>query len=143
MRICTGPRRFKAHGQLHVPYKWIRRRQLLVRSVRRALVPQRRQMNLLSTRYSTWRFHATLWRHMHPSSHTPIFRSGRSGYGQLRHTTRLIRTNGWFLRKARPFPVSSRRIETRRVWCLTSASLVSRLRYLQTLQYPQTDRKKD
>lgn len=119
MRICTGPRRFKAHGQLHASYKWIRRRQLLVGRVRCVLARQSLQDGLLSTRYSTWRFHATLWRHMHPTSHTPIFRSGRSGYGQLLHAARLMRTDGWFLRKARPFPiVSSRRSKTRRIWCL-------------------------
>jgi hypothetical protein len=109
MRICTGPRRFKARHPLHVSYKLIRHRRLLARSVREALAFPALRASLLETDYSIWRFYATLWRHMHPSYHTPIFLSGRSGYGQLRQTTRWMRTDGWFLRKARPFPVHKQR----------------------------------
>jgi hypothetical protein len=109
MRICTGPRRFKARHPLHVSYKLLRHHRQLVLSVREALSPLARRVSLLETDYSIWRFYATLWRHMHPSYHTPIFLSGRSGYGQLRHTTRWMRADGWFLRKARPFPVHKQR----------------------------------
>ncbi len=109
MHICTGPRRFKARHPLPVSYKLIRHRRRLVRSVREALAAPALRASLLATDYSIWRFYATLWRHMHPSYHTPIFLSGRSGYGQLRHTTRWMRTDGWFLRKARPFPIYKQR----------------------------------
>lgn len=105
MRICAGPRHFQAHRPFHVPYKWIRRHRLLKQQVRRALAPLAQQSRLRNTRYSIWRFYATLWRHMHPSYQAPIFRSGRSGYGQLRYTTRWMRTDAWFSRKTRPFPV--------------------------------------
>ena len=109
MRICTGPRRFKARHPLPVSYKLIRHHRRLVRSVRGTLAVPVLRASLLATDYSIWRFYATLWRHMHPSHHTPIFLSGRSGYGQLRHTTHWMRTDGWFLRKARPFPVHKQR----------------------------------
>ena len=105
MRTCAGPRHFQAHRPFHVPYKWIRRRRQLIQHVRRALAPLALRASLHSTQYSIWRFYATLWRHMHPRDQVPIFRSGRSGYGQLRHTARWMRTDAWFLRKARPFPI--------------------------------------